>query len=149
MDKIIQIIAAGIGSLGFALLFNIKGKDLFWASLAGFLDWAVYILAFIYTKDEYQSYFFASLFLGLYSQIISRRNKAPATIYHAVGFIPLIPGRSLFLTMENLFTTDWENVLKYGANSVNIAIAISGGIALEIIFTRIYDFYRVRRKNDL
>ena len=48
--------------------------------------------------------------------------------------------------MEYLFITDWENVLKYGANSVNIAIAISGGIALEIIFTRMYDFYKVRRK---
>lgn len=146
MDKMIQILAAGIGSFGFALLFNIRGKDLFWASLAGLLDWAVYIITFVSTKNEYQSYFVAALFLGLYSQIVARRNKAPATIYHAVGFIPLIPGRSLFLTMENSFMLDWNQVLKYGANSINIAIAISGGIALEIIFTKIYDFYYRRRK---
>lgn len=145
MDKIIQILAAGVGSFGFALLFNIRGKDLFWASLAGLLDWAVYILTFIYTKNEYQSYFIAALFLGLYSQIVARRNKAPATIYHAVGFIPLIPGKSLFLTMENSFMLEWDQVLRYGANSINIAIAISGGIALEIIFTKIYDFNKIGR----
>ena len=42
MNPIVQLIAAWAGSLGFALLFNVRGKKLAYASLGGLLAfWAV------------------------------------------------------------------------------------------------------------
>ena len=34
----VQIIAAFFGSLGFAMVFNIRGKNLFWTAFGGLLD---------------------------------------------------------------------------------------------------------------
>ena len=37
---IIQLIAAGVGTLGFAMLYNVRGKKRIWATFGGFLGWA-------------------------------------------------------------------------------------------------------------
>lgn len=146
-----EIISAFIGSLGFAFLFNIRDKDLFWASFGGMLDWSVYTIAKNFTNNEYYNYFFAALFLGMYAQIIARKNLSPATMYLTVGFIPLIPGKALFMIMESLFKNNWISALTYALNAINIAIAIAGGIILEIVFTNIYNLYKNKKgeKNDL
>ncbi|MFA6709670.1 MAG: threonine/serine exporter family protein, partial [Fusobacterium sp.] len=40
----IQIVSAGIITFGFALLFNIQGKNLIYTSIAGCLSWLCYLL---------------------------------------------------------------------------------------------------------
>lgn len=138
MNYIIQIIAAFLGSLGFAVLFNIKGKDIIWAALGGLLDWSVYLIANEIFTNEYIGYFWAALFLGIYSLFLARKNKVPTTLYLTVGFIPLIPGKSLFITMSSLVALDWNQALYYGIDSINIATAIASGIVTEIVVTNIY-----------
>ena len=39
MKEFIQLMAALLGSLGFAALFNIRGKKLIFATIGGFLSW--------------------------------------------------------------------------------------------------------------
>ena len=41
MHPLLQLAAAWVGSLGFAMLFNVRGKKLPLASLGGLLAWAV------------------------------------------------------------------------------------------------------------
>ena len=87
----IQIGAAFFGSLGFALLFNLERRHLFWAALGGAAAWAVYLqIGYAVPRIGIQS-FGAALFLGLYSEILARMAAAPATTFLVVGFIPLIP----------------------------------------------------------
>ena len=43
MREIIQLVVSFTGSLGFAALFNIHGKKLWFAALGGCLSWAVYL----------------------------------------------------------------------------------------------------------
>lgn len=145
MDKYIQIIAAFFGALGFAILFNIRGKNLFWSAIGGMLDWSVYLLTEMISKSEYFSYIMAALFLGIFSQIMAKKNKSPATVFLTVGFIPLIPGKSLFLTMSSLFLRDWPNVIDNLANAVSIAAAIASGVVLEIVITNLYIEIKKRR----
>ena len=42
LTEIIQIITGFIGSLGFAVLFNIRGKRLIAAAFGGFLSWTLF-----------------------------------------------------------------------------------------------------------
>ena len=42
--EFLQIIAGGIGSLGFACLFNIRGKRLIMATVGGVLSWFLFII---------------------------------------------------------------------------------------------------------
>ena len=36
---VLQLVTAALGSLGFSLIFNDRGKTLFWGALGGLLAW--------------------------------------------------------------------------------------------------------------
>ena len=40
VNPMVQVLAAWAGALGFSILFNLRGKKLFWVSLGGLLVWA-------------------------------------------------------------------------------------------------------------
>ena len=42
MKVILSVLAAGVGTFGFGILFHIRGKKLLLATLAGILGWAAY-----------------------------------------------------------------------------------------------------------
>ncbi len=48
MKYLIQIITAYIGSLGFALLFNIKKERILYASIGGIITWCIYLISFYF-----------------------------------------------------------------------------------------------------
>ena len=133
MREIIQLAAAFFGALGFALVFNLKGSSMLWSSLGGMLSWGVYLTAAIYFKGEGIRYFFAALFLGLYAEVFARLKKKPATVFLAVGFIPLIPGFSLYTTMPCALKNQRERFAFYGIQSLLIAGALASGIIVSLI----------------
>ena len=53
MHEMIQLLVSFTGSLGFAVLFNIHGKKLWFAALGGCLSWAVYLIVGIWTSSPY------------------------------------------------------------------------------------------------
>lgn len=128
MDQLIQLAAAGLGSLGFALLFNLRGKRLFWASLGGVISWGVYLLIMIFWPNEAGCFFFAAFLLTVYAEIMARIQKSPVTVYLVAGTIPLIPGASLYRTMSFAVSADWRMALNNGVHTLLLAAAISGGI---------------------
>ena len=76
-----QILSAFVGSVGFALFFNMKGKQLAAAGIGGALTWIVYLLVQPGFDDYFIPYLIASLFVGLFAEIMARVGKAPATIF--------------------------------------------------------------------
>ena len=44
MDAFLQILSAAIGTLGFAFVFNIRGKKVFFAAFGGCLGWVLFLL---------------------------------------------------------------------------------------------------------
>ena len=67
MREIIQLVVSFTGSLGFAALFNIHGKKLWFAALGGCLSWAVYLAVEFITPSPYlvnSSYYFVCRMYG-------------------------------------------------------------------------------------
>ena len=81
MSGLNQIIAAFFGALGFAFLFNLHGKEIFYTSLGGCLAWCVYLSAGLIIPQYGKQYFAAALFLGIYAEFFAVRTKVPATLY--------------------------------------------------------------------
>ena len=81
MNPYIQIIAAFFGSLGFALLFNLRGQWLFFTALGGGLSWCVYLISGSFISHYERQYFAAAFFLGIYSELMARKTKSPSTLY--------------------------------------------------------------------
>lgn len=135
-EQIIQVIAAFFGSLGFAIVLKIKGRQVFYAGIGGLITWAIYLMVY----DQFQSYFVgnlvASIFVAIYAEVMARINKAPATIFLTAAAVPLVPGGKLYYTMEGLIKENNEMVVTNFTTAVVIALAISMGFVIVAVVNK-------------
>ena len=126
-DIPVQLITALLGSLGFGMLFGIKSRYYPFAAFGGLLSWGMYILMMCFTEHIFISCFLASAFSALYSEIVARVKKAPATLFFISAVIPLIPGSSLYYTCSHAVSRQWELVRAFGYQTMQWALAIAAG----------------------
>ena len=129
-NEIFQIIAAFIGSFGFAILYNIRGKKLAFAALGGFLSWSLFLLLGLFIESETIGYLIVSAIVTFYSEIMARALKTPTTTFITTALIPLIPGGSLYYTIANAFEGNIESFLKNGVITLKLAIALALGVVV-------------------
>lgn len=127
-DYIIQLISAFLGSMGFALLFNIKKSHLITGSIGGFISWGVYLIVFAVWKNEAVGYFFGAVAANLFSEIIARIRKTPTTTILVTSLIPLIPGGALYYTMRYFYNNELELFTSNGLRTLSLALSLALGI---------------------
>ena len=127
---IIQTAAAFLGSIGFAVFLKMKGKQIVLAGIGGGVTWLVYLLMRNYIDGYSVPYLIASIFVGIYAEIMARVNKAPATIFLTAAAVPLIPGGSLYYTMLGIVEKDSAAFSENGIAALTIALAISLGFVI-------------------
>ena len=132
IDHIIpmQLIACYIGCLGFVILFNIHGPGGLLCALGGALAWAVYLIALELTGSEISGYFWSALFSSVYSEIMARIRKYPATSYLVVSLFPLLPGAGIYYTMGYALEGSFTQALHKGLETAAIAGVMAVGILL-------------------
>lgn len=142
---IVQIIAATVGSLGFAVFLKMRGKQIALAGLGGAITWTVCLMCQQEVEGNFVPYFIASIFVAVYAEIMARLNGAPATIFLTAAAVPLIPGGSLYYTMAGLVNGDEVMFEENGSAAVTIALAISLGFVVVSIITRYMRAFRGRK----
>ena len=129
-EILIQLLSAFAGGFGFALVFGMRRRYLFFASLGALLGWGVYLL----TDGLLDSYFlpplFAAAFAVTYAELMARALKTPATLFVIPAIIPLVPGGSLFYTMSYAVRGEIESARSAGIQTLESALAIAFGISL-------------------
>ena len=130
MIQLIQIITGGLGALGFALLFNIRGKKLVAAAIGGFLSWGIFLGLGLIMPGEPIRYFLVSAIISLYSEIMARWLRTPTTTFIITALIPLIPGGSLYYTMSAALGGDMADAVTRGLYTLELATALALGIVL-------------------
>ena len=139
---ITQLAAAFVGSLGFALIFGMRKKYLFAASLGALLGWGVYLIADALLSSVFLPPLFAAAFALSYSELMAKLLKTPATLFVIPAIIPLVPGGSLFYTMSYAVHRDLANARVYGTQTLETALAIAAGISIVLAAREL----RTRRK---
>lgn len=124
----IQMAAAFIGTLGFAVLFGAPRRYYLACGFVGMLGWAVYIFT--------DSILLASLVLAIVSHLFAVMQRCPVTVFLICGIIPLVPGGGLFWTLCYMLTDQLRPAFDAGIDSLKVTIAIAGGI---IIGAAIFD----------
>ena len=147
MNPFIQIAAAFFGSLGFAMLFNLRGPWLFFTALGGCLSWCIYLLIGCFINHYEWQYFAAAFFLGIYSEIMARKTKSPSTLYLAVGMIPLIPGAALYYMMQNAVLKNFQICADRGLESLITGGAIASGIITAMVCWNVTKFHLIKKLN--
>ena len=125
---ILRIFMSFTGTFAFSLLFNIRGKKLVFASVAGLVCGLSYYISGCLSEREIFAYFMASVCVTVYAEITARFVKAPATSFLAPGIIPLVPGGALYYTMSAALHGNAELFFERGMETVYIALAIAAGI---------------------
>lgn len=140
--NLLQLITAALGSLGFSLVFNVRGKPLLWGAVGGLLAWGSYLFFKAQGTSDVVGYLLASMLITVYSEVCARRFRAPATVFLMSSAIPLIPGGSLYRTMVCAVKMQGMEFLRVGTHTMLLAAAISAGIIL--VSTVLHAYYAAR-----
>ena len=146
----VQLLMAMLGSLCFAVIFNVHGvKKLDPAAIGGILNWATYLAVFHFTANRIMGFFFATVVTALLAELFARIVKTPVIVLLVPMLIPLIPGGDLYYTMQNMVYNQIELFLEYGERVLKEAAAIAFGILFAAtfvqLFTRILKYRSVDR----
>lgn len=125
-----QVISGFFGSVGFALLFHLRGKQVFYTALGGGIAWFVYLVVGMVISSYGIQFLISGAILGFYMEIMAIYTKMPRTAYIAVGIIPLIPGAALYHTMYYFFEGKKEYSMEYAMEAVVTSVAIAAGLIL-------------------
>ena len=128
-EAVIQILTGFLGSLGFGILFNIKGKRLAAAALGGLISWPLFLLLSELIPSEPVNYLLVAMMMSVYSEIFARVLKTPTTPIITTALIPLIPGSSLYYTVASIFDKSLGSFTERALHT----LALAGALALGII----------------
>lgn len=124
-----EIFLAFLGSLCPAILFNVERKKFLWIGLSGSIGWLTFTGLNNTTGQLIFSTFLGAVAVGIYSEVMARILKAPATVFSVSGIFPLVPGIGAYETVQLIV----ENMLPQAASKAINTIASAGSIALGIM----------------
>lgn len=138
----LEFITAFVGTFAFALVFRIRYKHLLVVAVGGTLTYLVYKLAILAALPVLASAFLSALFMGLFSEISARSLRAPVAVFLLPCAIPIVPGSSLYYTMESLLTHNTEDLRFHLSTTAEVAIGIAVGTSVAAICVSIFFYIR-------
>jgi uncharacterized membrane protein YjjP (DUF1212 family) len=148
----IECLACTFGAIGFCFLFNIHSLGILFCTTGGILTWIVHCIAMMLGLDEMTAVLVASVFAAIYAEVMARRRKCPAIGYLIIGLISLIPGSSLYYTINHVLKGEMSQFADRGMKTITIAGLMAAGILLVSTSVRMINEgkkHRMERKNRL
>lgn len=143
----VQLIACTIGCIGFALLFKVKGKQVFYSGIGAFITWITYMIVYDHTENLFLANMAGAIFVAGYANVMARVNKAPTTIFLSASVFPLIPGARLYYMMYNIVLENSKEAVVHAKALVITCLAIAVGyIVVEIFNKYVFLGYRMMVK---
>lgn len=133
-EVFIQLLTATIGTLGFALIFNLPKRYMFFSCLGGLLSWAAFLLFSQWIESLFLTALIASFIAGIYAELMAGFLKAPSTLFLITAVIPLIPGSSLYYTMNAAVSANSAAFSLYSSRTTEYALGIAIGISVALMF---------------
>ncbi|MDP4091675.1 MAG: threonine/serine exporter family protein [Bacillota bacterium] len=129
-----MILLAFGGSVFPVILFNIDRKKIIYAGIGGVLGWITYSVVYYRTGSQVIGSFFGALAVNLYSELMARIIKTPASMFYVPGIFPLVPGITAYSTINFLVEKDFVAAQNSAMLMLGIAGAIGFGIMLSSAF---------------
>ena len=143
---LIEALACVIGCIGFAFLFNVRGRGLILCILGAVLCWGVYDLVISAGGSDNTAMFFGSIFAAIYAEIMARVRKCPAIGFLVMALLPLIPGSSLYFTMNYAVRGDMAQFAAKGMSTIVLAGLMAAGVLLVSTSVRMWTVWKTEHK---
>ena len=125
----IQLIAAFVGTVAFAVLFGVPRSYYFDAGFCGTMGWLLYLILSRNTAlSPAEVIFCATALVTLTALLQSIGRKCPITVFLICGIFPLVPGAGIFWTSYNIVSNHLSDALQSGFNALKATVAIAFGI---------------------
>lgn len=144
---ILQIIFSFFASLGFGIIFNIKGKNLIFASIGGSIGWITYIILEKTNIPVVLCYLISSIIISIYSEIMARVLKTPVTTIIIASLMPLVPGAGMYYTVYEAILGNLHNSILKGIQTMSYALSLAVGIILISTITKQINLIKRKRRN--
>lgn len=131
---------AFLASLGFGVLFNIRGKQLFLAGLAGAVGGLVYEGLKQYGAPEALANLLGAIALSIISEIFARMEKTTVTTFAICALIPLVPGGTAYQMMVDFAQNNPSKGIKDAVLLITVGLMLALGIILVTNLTRFFVF---------
>lgn len=129
-QEVLSIAASFFGSLGFAALYNTRGRRVLIPAIGGAVFWWLYLIFLNYINNQYLGFFFVAILITVYSEIWARLLKTPATTVLVPTVIPLIPGGALYYAMSAALKMDMPLFVEKTREAFGLAAALAAGIMI-------------------
>ena len=124
---IFEFLTAFVGTIAFALLFQVPKEYYVNCGLAGGCGWICYKLL-LAGCGLFGSTFFATVLVVFLSRLSAVRRHCPVTIFLIAGIFPLVPGAGIYWTAYYVVTDQLAKASDRGFQTLKIAVAIVLGI---------------------
>ena len=127
-------ITAGMGTVSFALLYQVHHKYFWDIGIIGSVSWFIYLMVEDISGMDSMAVLFSGIFAAVFSRSLAAKRKCPTTIFLSTSIFPLIPGIGVYKAIYYLITGNGALSLKYGRSCFLTAftIAIAIGIVQQI-----------------
>jgi uncharacterized membrane protein YjjB (DUF3815 family) len=125
-----QVLAAMVGTLAFAILFNAPRREYLFCAISGGVAWLVYLILAKLGAGSAIASLGATIILTLVARTLSAIRKCPVTVFLITGIFILVPGAGIYYTAYYLVMNDLAQFTAKGLETFKVA----GAIALGIVF---------------
>ncbi len=130
MTLFIHFLAAAVGTVAFALIFDVPPRFYLLCGLIGGVGFFLVELLMDLGLSQTEATFLATMLVTLSSRVCAVWRRCPATVFLISGIIPLVPGAGVYWTAYYLVMGDTSEALTRGFAAIRVAVAIVLGIVL-------------------
>lgn len=127
----VQLVAALVATLGFAMFYNVKKREIPALAIGGLGVWVIYLAVnALVPGTPFLSTFIASVVGAIFSVGMGIWFRVPASIFFYVAVITLIPGRMLYFTMACAAAGSWALFENFATMTLIAVLGIAAGMSL-------------------
>ena len=141
-DYFLPCLYAFLACTSYTLVFNIHGREQLVCGFGGAIGWFIYLLL----NETIFAAFTAGAAICVFSEIMARIIRCPATGSLLVALLPLVPGGGIYYAMSYCMAGDIQKFLQPLLHILGIAAALAAGVMLVFTMLRTIDaIKRLRR----
>lgn len=126
----IRLLMGFVATVAFAIIYNVPKRALLSAGLVGTGALTIRLGAEYFELSPVAGAFFGALFVSAASEVLSRIQKLPGTVFIVSGILMLVPGMSSLHAMRAFVAGDYWQGISYATETFLIAGAVASGLVL-------------------
>lgn len=134
-----------LGTIGFACLFEVRAKNLFYCGLCGAVGWMIYKYMGNVT-GVFMATFCSAMGIVILARLFAKLRRTPTPVFYIPGIFPIVPGAGIYNTAYAIVMNELGDAKIHGLITLKTSCAIVLGVAIISLFP--YRFQKLRKHGD-